>query len=108
MVSISVYGFYKGNYKKLIAPVDAKNNLCGFSEGFVEFPYLFVTDLNVSVKNPKKLFESSVCVSVCPLNGQEILYNKNLTINQTICSYDTFNVAGFCLPKNTDLNKDQF
>ena len=63
MVSISLYGFSKGNYKKLIAPVDANNNLCGFSDGFVDFPYLFVTDLNASVKNPKRLFESSVCVS---------------------------------------------
>jgi hypothetical protein len=106
MIFISIYGFSKGNYKKLIAPVDANNNLCGFTEGFVEFPYLVVMDLSQSVKNPKSFFNSSVCVSVCPLEGDDISCNKNVTISNKTCSYDTFNVAGFCLPKNTDQNKD--
>lgn len=65
MISVSIYGILKNNYAKLIAPFDGKNNMCGYSDGFTEFPYLFFTDLNETISF-YNLLNSSVCVSECP------------------------------------------
>jgi hypothetical protein len=46
MGSLSIYGYTNGNSKKLMAPADRINNLCGFSPGFENYPYLYIDGLN--------------------------------------------------------------
>ena len=43
---MTIYGYVKGNPYKLLAPVDANDNLCGYSAGAEDYPNLYIYNIN--------------------------------------------------------------
>jgi choline transporter-like protein 2/4/5 len=69
MIGISVYGYVKGAPYKLVAPLDYDGNFCGYSKGFEEYKYLYISDISVDISDVTQLDElldSTLCVKQCP------------------------------------------
>jgi len=68
MIGVSVYGWSKGNVRKLVAPIarNPYNIICGFDEA-EDFPYLFFMPKN-SIKD---ILTSTYCVDKCTEEGEE-------------------------------------
>ena len=67
---VAVYALATGDPHKMIAPYDGAGNLCGFDEGYTDYKYMYMTDLNPS--NPTSLSgvtASGVCVKSCPTSA---------------------------------------
>lgn len=107
MVVISVMGFVKGDYKKLVAGVDSEGRICGNSldPKTANFPktYYFLG-------NGNSLAMGATCVTVCPSSSD---YQFNMPgecqpTNNTNCEinlakglgYSTIDVLGHCVPRD--------
>ena len=58
MIGISIYGFANGDYKALIAGVDADGNICGHTSKVMDMDKTYFMWNNGALK--------AVCVSECP------------------------------------------
>lgn len=57
-------GYNEGQIGKLMAPLDADNKFCGFSQGYEEYKFLYFTDMDqISLED---IFNGAVCVKACP------------------------------------------
>ena len=45
MFLLAYYGFYNGNVRYVIGPVDADHFICGADKGYEEYDRLYLTDL---------------------------------------------------------------
>lgn len=61
MIYMALYGYENGAYDKLMAPIDADNNFCGYGPNS-GFPHMMLTDFT----NPLNILRSGVCVDKCP------------------------------------------
>jgi len=66
MIACIIMGFLNGEPDMLMAPVDYNGNICGYSENTVDYPYLYIYDLNSAINEPNQLFQYGVCVKSCP------------------------------------------
>jgi hypothetical protein len=46
MVGLTAYGLKEGDVKKLIGAVDGDLHICGADKGFIDYPYLYISDLS--------------------------------------------------------------
>jgi hypothetical protein len=90
-IVLSIKGYSEGNFDKLIAPIDADNNLCGFDTGFEDYPYLYIFDID-SALSSDNIFEYGVCVTSCPTGPDDDSWK---CIDTTI-SEDTYDYPGGC------------
>jgi len=112
MVACTIYGFRKGDVSKFIASIDRNDNFCGISEGFTEYPKLYLTSL---VGSPSDIFDSGVCIKDCPHASTDTISCADNTADQDLCSsndvsskiYDTHTVMGYCMPDLTKLKEDR-
>jgi hypothetical protein len=63
MVAVGIHGLLNGDIGKYTAPLDSKNNFCGYSKGVEAYPYMYFTDL---LGSPSAILGSGVCVKQCP------------------------------------------
>jgi len=56
---VSYHGFQNGEPRILTSPLDADGNLCGFSSGFEDYPYLYYAIEETTILN---WYEYAVCV----------------------------------------------
>ena len=75
----TVYGYINGNPGKLIAPIDANEKICGYSEGYEDYPVLYIDDIADAVENPLFIFEYGVCVKECPSEPSDPIECKTTT-----------------------------
>jgi len=75
MIGVSVYGLLQGDPKRLVAPYDFTNNICGVDEPVKDYPKLYFTKLSPGWHDAMKsgggimksfLYEETVCVKSCP------------------------------------------
>jgi hypothetical protein len=68
MLGLGAYGYFKGNVKKLLAPLDGNNLFCGYGEtegiGYDNFPNLYIAMPADQTTND--FFTYSICVKACP------------------------------------------
>jgi hypothetical protein len=101
-----------GQFRKLIAPLDANDNFCGFAE-YADYPYMYLTDFDDA--DVAEIFVSGVCVKECPTTAAAI-EQLDCKVNDMIGScevevekrYVSSNYAGYCLPKDFDSAPDSF
>jgi len=67
MVVISIVGFQNGDPYKIVTPFDSDANICGESEGFEDYPYLFWPEfLSNAASADTDAYKTTVCVNICP------------------------------------------
>jgi len=70
MLAATLVGLKYGQIGKFLAPLDNKDNFCGYSDGFKNQPNLYLTDL---FGTPTQILKSGVCVERCPeKNGVQL------------------------------------
>lgn len=106
MLSLTLYGFFKGNIFKLIGGIDGDHNICGSTPGYERYKYLYITKLNEG-DNLDELFKRGVCVKECPSTSSFALdcmptekvkqCNSDDVVKH---QYNTFGLVSFCIPRN--------
>jgi len=101
----SWYGHTYGDVDRLTSPIDADLNICGITEGFEDYPYLYLTDFSsLSVTG---IFGSGVCVKACP-TGPSFAIDCKPNGGVASCDvpedaqYFTISVLEYCFPSSTD------
>ena len=99
MITISVIGFSKGNYKALIAGVNSQQQICGYSPGVEGFPktYYFLDDQETL---------RAECVTVCPKDAEQRFGTDECAGTPEMCmitnGYPTTEILGYCVPNSID------
>jgi hypothetical protein len=81
-----------------MAPLDTKDNFCGFSKGYEKTPNLYLTSL---FGTPTDILRSGVCVEKCPKHNNEKLVctsSEQADCDKITKSHKTYNIASFCIP----------
>jgi len=68
-VYFGIVGYSNGNVDNVLAPVDKDGRICGYSDGVVEYPYLFIWNLDAAFSDPYNLFDYGYCIEKCPLDS---------------------------------------
>ena len=63
MIVATIVGLKYGQIKKYMAPLDSKDNFCGYSVGYEATHKLYFTNL---FGDPTQILKSGVCASACP------------------------------------------
>lgn len=113
MIYATYYGYQHGKVDKLVAPIDAAEDFCGFTsvtgkpgqKDMKDYPKMVFTNLVDTSVN--KILTSGVCVKECPEDAKYVFENgKNCMANKDVdCpsrSYETIDFLGYCLPSDKD------
>lgn len=98
MLAATLYGHKHGQVHKYMAPLDKKDNFCGFSAGYETTQKLYFTSL---FGTPVEILKSGVCVEKCPsLNGEALVCSA---ADQAQCkeltkTHESFDIFNFCIP----------
>jgi hypothetical protein len=66
MGAMTIDGYVSGNPGKLLAPIDNNGQLCGYSAGVENYPYLYIPNIVAAAANPTNIFAYGTCVTSCP------------------------------------------
>jgi hypothetical protein len=67
MVCVSIYGFSAGDPYKIITPFDSEGNICGETEGFEDFKYLYWPEAISSLRSvDTDVYKHTICIKSCP------------------------------------------
>ena len=108
------YGYHNGDPSKLVAPIDGDRHICGVSEGYEEYPYLYIGDIHGAVITPTDIFEFGICVDKCPETRDEPEAGLNCKTTNEIrsCtmshanSYGSYYILNYCVPEYDSLAED--
>ena len=103
-VGASVIGFTDGTPYQFFAGIDGDGNMCGYSEGYENYTYLYFWSLEAD-----NIWYYAVCVSECPTSNTTI--DCKTTSYVTDCNdgehYDTYDFGGeYCLPNMDTLSAE--
>ena len=45
----TVFGYTHGDPNKLVSPIDGDGKICGVTDGYQDYPYLFIGDISGAV-----------------------------------------------------------
>lgn len=108
MGAATIYGYINGNPGKLIAPIDGNSKICGYSEGYEDYPRLYLDDIIEAAANPTNVFAYGVCVKNCPESPSDPIECKT-TSTVTSCTppageeYSTTEILDYCFPNYDSL-----
>jgi hypothetical protein len=72
MVIISIIGFQKGDPYKIVTPYDAAGSICGVSEGYEDYKYLYWPRIGTGAqKVSKAAYTETICVKKCPSTSED-------------------------------------
>lgn len=102
MIYATMYGYKNGEPHKLVAPIDAGLNVCGFGD-MAEYPRMIFTDLDPTLL--LGILKTGVCIKECPQeggvkfkDGDNCKDNSAVKCEDAKKSYNTVDVFGFCVP----------
>ena len=58
--------FWHPQIQMVLSNINDIGNLCGYSVGYENYPYLFIWDITLPASNPLEVFTSGICVKSCP------------------------------------------
>lgn len=104
------HGYSNGSPNQVLAPIDASNKICGYSEGAQDYPYLYIYNIEGALKNSLKLFSYSTCIQSCPTDLSSTLkcFNQsecNKIQSKQYSDYTTYELFGYCVPNEETLHK---
>ena len=107
----TIFGYAHGDPNKLVSPIDGDGNICGVTDGYQDYPYLFIADISGVVASDENIFINGVCVKKCPEDAEQAATLDCKTTNEiTSCSnselnsYGTKTVFDYCMPIYDTLN----
>jgi hypothetical protein len=128
-VYFGIYGYMNGEIANVLAPVDFEGNICGFDAStstgdvdVIEYPYLFIWNLDAAFEDPINMFDYGICVTECPTSAEDLVICADYQ-DQTLypnCSkfigrtpidgpmqytYPTYPVLNYCYPSFDQLNE---
>ena len=69
-----------GQIANVLAPVDFEGNICGFDAStstgdvdVIEYPYLFIWNLDAAFADPINMFDYGICVTECPTSAEDLV-----------------------------------
>jgi hypothetical protein len=68
MIAAVIYCISHGNIGKALAPYDKNGNICGYSEGYENYPVLYFQDVTGT---PEDIFASGLCSKACPKKAND-------------------------------------
>jgi len=103
MIAVGAHGLLHGDIGKYTAPLDVKDNFCGYSKGFEAYPYMYFKNL---LGSPSEILGSGVCVKECPATAGAPL--SCATADAAACdeikdSHKSYAVGYFCVPSLASL-----
>ena len=103
MIMETVYGYVNGNPDKLIAPIDGDKNICGYTDGYKDYPDLYIGDINLATADANGFFSYGVCVKSCPTSSTDTIDCVPTTLVQTCApptgyEYSTTDIFHYCVP----------
>ena len=110
MGGVTIYGYVVGNPWEYIAPIDGDNHICGYSDGYADYDYLFIADIVSASADPDNAFAFGVCVKSCPSDPTATI-DCIPTSRITSCDlstdnqYGTHRVLDYCVPKEDTLSE---
>jgi len=111
MFCFAGYGYVNGEVRTLLAPVDARGDLCGFTKGVKEYPKLWIANFKGAAGNPTKMFTYGACVEKCPTGkNQPVKCAPNNSVpncGKASSSYATIDTMNYCIPKLDELSDEQ-
>ena len=111
MGGVTIYGYVEGHPWEYIAPIDGDNNICGYSEGYEGYDYLYIANIKAASEDPDNAFRYGVCVSSCPSDPTDTI-DCIPTSEVDVCTLDTVNQYGskrvldYCVPKEDTLSSE--
>lgn len=116
MIGCSVYGYINGSPGKLLSPLDADGNFCGYSEGFEAYPYMYAYDINIVSGGVNDLYASATCVKTCPTKDSgkidckptDLITAKGGCATTAFTRYDTYGFLGkICMPVYSSIEESE-
>jgi len=116
MMAMTIDGYVNGNGPMMLAPISGGSQICGFTDGTVGFPYLYVPDLSDTVESPSEFFKNGFCATNCPTssdlsvtcapylyatNGHPAGYNGCTASNAEF--YATDEIMNYCIPTTASI-----
>ena len=105
MGACTLYGYGYGHPKKLLSPIDGDKNICGVTNGYQDYPYLFIGDISGAIASKESVFMNGVCVKKCPATAEESKTLECKTTkeidscnNSELNSYGTTSYLKYCTP----------
>lgn len=83
---ISAFGYQNGQPQRLLAPLDADGKFCGLDDGYQNYTYLYLLDINLGVT---EILSSAVCVSECPMDDATPISCKTTSVEKDCNKYVT-------------------
>lgn len=113
MFICSFIGYIGGEPWKLIAPIDADGNICGYTTGYEDYTHLFIGKIDEAA-SPSDLFDVfdyGVCVKECPVTKTETVEcvpTKEVTYCQPKSGeqYTSYELFSYCIPNYDSLPAD--
>ena len=101
------YGYINGQPDMLLAPVDQNGNICGYSEGYQNYPHLYIYDITAALTPPYSLTSDTTCIAECPKTMGAVLDCQNQLqcdrVGTTYDAYITYDFLGYCVPEKDSL-----
>ena len=111
MGACTFYGYIYGHPKKYTSPIDGDKNICGVTDGYQDYPKLFISDISGAIDSPESIFVNGVCVKKCPADAEESATLECKTTNEIdSCRnsernrYGTKTLFNYCVPIYDTLN----
>jgi hypothetical protein len=104
MIYAGHYGYTNGDVYKLIAPIDADNNFCGFGK-MKGYPNMMFN--NFQLTEALSILKSGVCIKDCP-QSKDVVFKEGENCKSNSkeqCptrSYNTIDFVGYCFPQNSN------
>ena len=108
MIAETIYGYVNGNPDKLIAPIDGNANICGYTDGYKDYPDLYIGDLSAATANPLNFFQYGICIKSCPTSPTDPIecipttYVPDCTPTAGE-EYSTTDIFHYCVPEYDSL-----
>jgi solute carrier family 44 (choline transporter-like protein), member 2/4/5 len=105
MAFMTGYGYVNGQPDMLLAPVDKNGDICGYTEGFQNYPYLYIYDITGALDYPYDLTGMTTCVTECPTTMDQTLdcENQAMCDRSSYTRYTTSEFLGYCVPNKDSL-----
>lgn len=110
VIYLAMEGSKNGQFDKLMAPIDAAGNFCGWDKDYKDYPSLLITDYS-NIANPIAILGTGVCVKKCPdvkaldkafENGVDCKDNEKAKCADGHYSKTLSNPLRICMPLNAN------
>lgn len=104
---MTIYGYTNGMPGELLAPIDSNSEICGYSAGTENYPYLYIYDITSTLTpTVPSLFSYTTCIESCPNSTDTLVCSDQADCDGAYDRYSTYELMGYCIPVSETLPAD--